>query len=130
MKKKFLSILTGVALALSLLPAAALAAETPEVYVGGVGLVSGQYLDCAGNITTEQPEGGYASYEDGELTLVDNDYEGPGWEYPYEHENSDDDMVGGHRHRPYLFRGPSAHQRPGGKHPGEHFGGRRYRLRR
>ena len=42
MKKKFLSILTGAALALSLLPAAALAAETPEVYVGGVGILTGK----------------------------------------------------------------------------------------
>ncbi|MBQ8852084.1 MAG: hypothetical protein IJZ66_06580 [Oscillibacter sp.] len=42
MKKKFLSILTGAALALSLLPAAALAAETPEVYVGGVCILTGK----------------------------------------------------------------------------------------
>ena len=53
-------------------------AETFDVYVGGVGLKDGQYLDNAGNVTATKPEGGYAYYKDGILELNGFVYEGIG----------------------------------------------------
>ncbi len=53
-----------------------------DVYVGGVGLKDGQYLDNSGNVADTQPEGGYAYYKGGVLELVDYYYQGEGflWE--------------------------------------------------
>ena len=58
-------------------------AENPgvpdPVYVGGVELSDGQYLaEGAIEATDEQPDGGYAYYADGVLTLSDYDYAGAG----------------------------------------------------
>lgn len=50
-----------------------------DVYVGGVGLLNGQYLDTQGNKTSTAPEGGYAYYKDGVLTLNDYVYDGSGF---------------------------------------------------
>ena len=43
--------------------------EEPTVTVGGVELSDGEYLDNDGNVSTEMPEGGYAYFKDGVLTL-------------------------------------------------------------
>ena len=48
------------------------------VYVGGVKIGDGDYLDPDGNTTTQKPDGGYAFYEDGVLTLHDFTYAGDG----------------------------------------------------
>ncbi|MBQ4578181.1 MAG: carbohydrate-binding domain-containing protein [Clostridia bacterium] len=48
------------------------------VYVGGVGLTAGQYLDNAGNVSATQPAGGYAYYKEGILELNNYVYAGPG----------------------------------------------------
>ena len=57
-------------------------AEEPEmlydVYVGGIGLEDGQYVDLTGNVSDTQPEDGYAYYEDGVLTLHNYVYNGDG----------------------------------------------------
>ena len=50
-----------------------------DVYVGGVGLKDGQYLDNSGNVTATQPQGGYAYYKDGVLELNDYVYTGHGF---------------------------------------------------
>ena len=50
-----------------------------DVYVGGVGLKDGQYLDNSGNVTATQPQGGYAYYKDGVLELNDYVYAGHGF---------------------------------------------------
>ena len=53
--------------------------RTVEIYVGGVGLASGEYLSNSGVISTTEPEeGGYAYYENGELYLYNYVYEGAG----------------------------------------------------
>ena len=43
--------------------------EELTVTVGGVALSDGEYLDNSGNVSTEMPEGGYAYFKDGVLTL-------------------------------------------------------------
>ncbi len=49
------------------------------IYVGGVGLADGEYLNNNGKISTTQPTtGGYAYYKDGVLTLNDYVYSGAG----------------------------------------------------
>lgn len=53
--------------------------EVFDVYVGGVGLKSGDYLDLAGNVSSEKPAGGYAHYENGVLTLHNYDFDGEGF---------------------------------------------------
>ena len=50
-----------------------------DVYVGGVGLKDGQYLDNSGNVTATQPQGGYAYYKDGVLELNGYVYTGHGF---------------------------------------------------
>ncbi len=50
----------------------------PEVYVGGVGLVHGQYLATGSNApTTTKPSGGYAHYFHGALILNNYECTGP-----------------------------------------------------
>lgn len=53
-------------------------AKSFEIYVGGLGLENGQYLDNGGNVTATKPEGGYAYYKDGVLELNGFAYEGEG----------------------------------------------------
>jgi len=54
----------------------------PEVYVGGVGMFSGDYLAVGATKTqTTKPSGGYAYYKDGKLTLNNYSYEGKGYLY-------------------------------------------------
>lgn len=53
--------------------------ELFDVYVGGVGLENGQYLDAEGNVSADKPEGGYAYYLDGVLELNGFTYEGSGF---------------------------------------------------
>lgn len=43
--------------------------KTYDVYVGGIGLENGQYVDPDGNVSDTRPEGGYAHYANGVLTL-------------------------------------------------------------
>lgn len=50
----------------------------PEIFVGGKGMVSGQYLSNSGKLSTTKPSGGYAYYKDGTLTLSSFNYEGEG----------------------------------------------------
>ena len=40
-----------------------------DVYVGGILIADGQYIDTNGNVGTTKPQGGYAYYNDGVLTL-------------------------------------------------------------
>ena len=61
-----------------------------DVYVGGVGLKSGQYLDNSGNITTTKPAGGYAYYKNGVLELNDYVYDGPGFLWKEEDDGETD----------------------------------------
>jgi len=51
-----------------------------EIYVGGVGLVSGEYLANGSNtpVKDKPASGGYAYYKDGVLTLHDYSYTGAG----------------------------------------------------
>ena len=75
MNKRFLSVLTAVALCLTLLPAASLAAETApaRVTLAGTELVSGKsYIPKTdGGIEgkTDQPDANYLTYADGVLTV-------------------------------------------------------------
>ena len=50
-----------------------------DIYVGGVGLENGQYLDNSGAVSTTKPAGGYAYYKDGVLELNDYVHEGGGF---------------------------------------------------
>lgn len=50
-----------------------------DIYVGGVGLSSGQYLDNSGRVSETKPDGGYAYYKDGVLELNGYVYEGNGF---------------------------------------------------
>ena len=50
-----------------------------DVYVGGVGLKDGQYLDNSGNLSPTRPASGYAYYKDGVLELNGYVYEGHGF---------------------------------------------------
>lgn len=54
-----------------------------EIYVGGVGMVSGDYLanNATAPTTTKPTTGGYAYYKDGVLTLHDYSYTGAGYNY-------------------------------------------------
>ena len=60
------------------------------VYVGGQALPSGSYLDNGGNISMEQPNGGYAYYNNDCLELHNFVYAGDGYIYknPYDSENT------------------------------------------
>ena len=75
MKKRFLSVLTALALCLTLLPAQSLAAETAPSYVtlAGTPLESGKsYIPTAGGgikETTASPDTDYLTYDDGVLTV-------------------------------------------------------------
>lgn len=51
--------------------------EAP-IYVGGVELADGWYLSNDGTVSETQPEGGWARFADGVLTLNGYVYEGPG----------------------------------------------------
>jgi len=61
---------------------AAEATAEPEIYVGGVGLVSGEYLANGSDtpVKDKPASGGYAYYKDGVLTLNNYVYEGTGYE--------------------------------------------------
>ena len=49
------------------------------IYVGGKGVADGNYLSVSGEISESQPEGGYAHYKNGILTLSNYTYEGEGY---------------------------------------------------
>jgi len=51
------------------------------VWVGGVGMADGDYLDEAGNVGTTALTDNYAYYNDGVLTLHNFDFTGGGYEY-------------------------------------------------
>ena len=53
--------------------------KAPVLYVGGVVMENGKYLDNNGKISDEKPEGGYAHLLDGVLTLHDFTYYGVGY---------------------------------------------------
>lgn len=55
-----------------------------EIYIGGVGLVSGEYLSTGGALSQEKPDGGYAYYDEGTLTLKNFEFKGTGYDYYYE----------------------------------------------
>ncbi len=50
--------------------------EEGNVYVGGIALHPDEYLDLDGNVSTTQPEDGYAYYDGATLTLSDFVYSG------------------------------------------------------
>lgn len=52
--------------------------EVPEIFVGGKGMVSGQYLSNSGKLSTSKPSGGYAYFKNGKLTLNNYQYKGAG----------------------------------------------------
>lgn len=80
MKKRLFSLLLALVMIFGTLPMTAHAAE-PEIYVGGVGMVSGDYLASGATATvTTQPSGGYAYYDNGVLTLSGYYYSGRGYE--------------------------------------------------
>ena len=80
--KRWMKVLAGLALGTVLLGTSAFAKESAPLYVGGVELAPGQYLDLSGNVSAEKPEGGYAYHgEDGVLTLHDYSYTGDGYVY-------------------------------------------------
>ena len=55
--------------------------KAPEIYVGGVGMFSGDYLAVGATATTKtKPSGGYAYYNNGVLTLHNYSYTGNGYE--------------------------------------------------
>ena len=56
----------------------ALRVKLCQVYVGGQLLGSGDYIDLAGNVTTEKPQGGYAYLFGNVLELNNYSYEGAG----------------------------------------------------
>ncbi len=62
-----------------------------DIYVGGVGLEDGQYIDINGKVTTSKPSGGYAYYKDGVLELYDYSYDGEGLQW----KNEDDTTYSG-----------------------------------
>ena len=64
-----------------------------DVYVGGIGLKSGDYLDLAGNRRSTKPEGGYAHYENGVLTLHNYCYEGDGFLWKEEPSDQLGDVI-------------------------------------
>ena len=55
-----------------------------EIYIGGVGLISGEYLSTGGTLSQEKPRGGYAYYDEGTLTLKNFEFKGTGYDYYYE----------------------------------------------
>ncbi len=55
-----------------------------EIYIGGVGLASGEYLSTGGALSQEKPDGGYAYYDEGTLTLKNFEFKGTGYDYYYE----------------------------------------------
>ncbi len=59
------------------------AAHDFEIWVGGVGMHTGEYLPSGARTPTSLPpsEGGYAYYENGTLTLCNYSYGGIGYEY-------------------------------------------------
>lgn len=59
-----------------------------DLYVGGVGMITGEYLSNEGFISTVKPSGGYAYYKDGTLTLNNYVYSGAGYVY-----NADDEYM-------------------------------------
>lgn len=78
--KKILAALLMLVM-LVMLAASAMAAD-PEIWVGGVGMVGGEYLaNSAAVPTTSKPFGGYAYYQDGVLTLNNYSYTGAGYAY-------------------------------------------------
>jgi len=101
MIKKALSILTVLAMCLIMLPTAVLAADCEDcvdeaapailemIQVGGMELHSGEYLSNGGIISDTVPEGGYANYENGVLTLKGYRYEGPGMKKTGIYEDED-----------------------------------------
>lgn len=57
-----------------------------DLYVGGVGMITGEYLSNEGFISTVKPSGGYAYYKDGTLTLNNYAYSGAGYVYDADDE--------------------------------------------
>ena len=83
MKRKLLSILMALVMVIGLLPTVAFAEGDPEIYVGGVGMVSGDYLAEGASAadhakTPAASDDNYAYYKDGVLTLKNYDYKGDG----------------------------------------------------
>ncbi len=84
MKKRVLSLLLTLVMVLSLVPVTGMIASAADdsIYVGGVKMTSGDFLAVgATQTTTEEPDDGYAYYEDGALLLYNYEYEGEGYTY-------------------------------------------------
>ncbi len=62
-------------------------AQWAEIAVGDALLNSGEYVDVDGNITTTRPEGGYAHFDSGTLTLHDFSYDGEGYLFIHNPDN-------------------------------------------
>ena len=85
MKKRLITAWLAIVMIVSMLCVTGFtgpAAGTESVLVGGVEMVSGTYLANGASFTvTQKPEGGYAYYSDGVLTLHNFVYEGTGNPY-------------------------------------------------
>lgn len=83
MKNRIICLLMCLVMVVSLLPTIVLAEDEVSVYVGGKALTDGQYIDNDGNISTEQPSGGYAYFDEEAETLTLNNYSysGTGYEH-------------------------------------------------
>ena len=78
MKRKIVALFLSLSILLSLCSLTAFAADS-SIYVAGVEMASGTYLAVGASVTqTTQPNGGYAYYANGELTLCNYSYSGTG----------------------------------------------------
>jgi hypothetical protein len=77
MKKRILTLLLIMAMAVAMITTTASAVITESVYVAGIGMSSGDYLEVGATATTTTaPDDNYAYYADGVLTLHNYSYEG------------------------------------------------------
>ena len=88
MKKRFLSFLIALIMVIGLVPGFAVSASArvldDTVKIGNVILCEGEYLASGETVTTDiKPDGGYAYYNDGVLTLNNFSYNGPGYPHKY-----------------------------------------------
>ena len=61
-----------------------------SIYVGGVELADGYYLSNEGIVSAAKPEGGYAHFKDGVLTLNGYEYAGTGYHFAGNYATSGD----------------------------------------
>lgn len=83
--KRILGFILSLAMLLSIMSLAVSAEAPATVLLGGVEIADGEYLASGGTEpVSAQPEGGYALYKDGVLTLNNFEYTGPGVSYLFD----------------------------------------------